>query len=187
MPEPAETTSPADSELVQNYLECRSEQSFRLLYRAHSPYLYRLALRLVGGHQVEAEDALQEAWIRAAERLPDFHWRSALRTWLSGFVINCCREIRRKREPAALRADLADQMTEVESPADRIDLERLLEALPDGQREVLVLFHLEGFTHDEIADRLDIAPGTSKSRLFQARRTLRRWIDPDSASWGEPS
>ena len=182
-----DSTPPPDVELVRTYLQSRSEQAFRLLYRAHSPYLYRLALRLLGGRRMEAEDVLQEAWIRAAGRLHDFRWQSALRTWLAGFVINCCREFRRKREPGAAREERPIPDSVETSITGRIDLERLLEALPDGQREVLVLFHLEGFTHDEIADRLAIAPGTSKSRLFQARRNLQQWIDAESATLGEPS
>jgi RNA polymerase sigma-70 factor (ECF subfamily) len=187
MREVFESTSPTDVELVQNYVESRSEEDFRLLYRTHSPYLYRLALRLLGGRQVEAEDALQEAWVRAAGRIHDFHWRSTLRTWLGGFVINCCRELRRKREPTGSGVERSGPISEESSIAGRIDLERLLEALPDGQREVLVLFHVEGLTHEEIAARLAIAPGTSKSRLFQARRSLQQWADAEDSNAGEPS
>jgi RNA polymerase sigma factor (sigma-70 family) len=67
---------------------------------------------------------------------------------------------------------------------DRLDLERCVSSLPEGQREVLILFHIEGYSHDEIADLLDIAPGTSKSRLFEARRALRRQLVSEPAGSG---
>lgn len=124
----------------------------------------------MGGRRAEAEDALQDAWLRATPRLPEFRGESSLRTWLAGFVVNCCRERRRRREADAAppndpaRDDLV---------ADRLDLERAIAALPDGHREVFVLHDLEGFTHEEIAARLGIVPGTSKSQLSRARSALR--------------
>lgn len=62
--------------------------------------------------------------------------------------------------------------------AERLDVERALTCLPEGYREVLILHDVEGFTHPEISERLDIAVGTSKSQLFHARRALRRLLDP---------
>jgi RNA polymerase sigma-70 factor (ECF subfamily) len=169
----------SDRELVASFLAARCEGSFRALYRAHTPYLLCLAIRLSGGRRDEAEEAVQEAWIRAVERLGGFEERSRLRTWLAGFVINCCREQRRRRPtvPAAAEAAAAVPAAVSASPGARVDLERLVTALPDGQREVLVLHDLEGYTHSEIGARLGIAPGTSKSRLFEARGRLRRWLD----------
>lgn len=173
--------SERDEALVRGYLETGAEAAFRELYRSHSPYLFGLALRICGGRRAEAEEALQEAWIRAAAKLGGFRWDSALRTWLAGFVVNCCREQRRKRaSPAALslvedEAKVEDRATEGASGGidSRLDLDRLLSALPETQRTVIVLFAIEGYTHEEIGGLLGIAPGTSKSRLFEARRTLR--------------
>jgi RNA polymerase sigma-70 factor (ECF subfamily) len=68
-----------------------------------------------------------------------------------------------------------------EGGAGRLDLERAVLRLPDGYREVLVLHDIEGYTHEEIADRLGIAPGTSKSQLSRARDSLRRWLAPARA------
>ncbi len=59
-----------------------------------------------------------------------------------------------------------------------MDLERAIASLPDGHREVLVLHDLEGYTHEEIAARLGIVPGTSKSQLSRARASLRAWMAP---------
>lgn len=166
-----------DEELVRAYLRDRSEEAFRALYRAHSGFLFHLALRLFGGRHEEAEEALQETWIRAASRLDGFRGESSLRTWLRGVLVNCCRERWRRRRPEEVGIDGADRPASPAPAGLRLDLERLLRELPDGQREVLVLSQLEGYTHEEIAATLDIAPGTSKSRLFEARRTLRHRLD----------
>ena len=161
----------SDQQLVRRYVETRAEDAFRDLYRAHSPYLFCLAMRVSGGRREEAEEALQEAWIRAAKKMPEFRWQSALKTWLGGFVINCCREQRRRRRPDGPEPTLVE--TSAPAPDGRLDLDRLLASLPEHQRTVLILFAIEGYTHQEIGGILGIAPGTSKSRLFEARRGLR--------------
>lgn len=170
-PEPAD-----DAALVRAFVSQRDEDSFRRLFRRHSPALYRLALRLLGGDAAAAEEAVQEAWIRAAERLPAFRFESSLRTWLSGFVVNCCREARRR--PRIHEELSADAPAPVSEPAHGLDLERAVLALSDGYRQVLVLHDVVGLTHREIADRLGIEEGTSKSQLFLARRALRRRLLP---------
>jgi RNA polymerase sigma-70 factor (ECF subfamily) len=161
-----------DREAVQAFLARRDEASFLVLYRRHTPYLYRLALRLLAGRRAEAEDAVQETWLRAAARLGAFRGEAALRTWLAGFTVNCCREL--LRAPGA--APAADHVRAVPFAGPDLDLERAIAALPAGYREVLVLHDLEGYTHEEIAARLEITAGTSKSQLSRARRALRERI-----------
>lgn len=153
----------------------RAEEPFRLLFRRHTPALLRLGQRLLGGDAAAAEDAVQEVWIRAATRLPDFRFESKLRTWLCGFVVNRCREVLRSRGAMAPVAALPAEPAAVSGDAARaLDLERAVRGLADGYRMVFVLHDLMGFTHREIAVRLDIEEGTSKSQLFLARRALRR-------------
>jgi RNA polymerase sigma-70 factor, ECF subfamily len=171
-----------DRQLVRAYLRTREEEAFRTLYRRHTPALYRTAYRLSGPGL--AEEAVQEAWCRAAQRLAGFEWRSTLLTWLMGILIRCCREAQRKSAGVlAFRAD-ADVENEpaVDTRSARLDdIERVLLDLPAGYREVLLLHDVEGFTHDEIARALGIAPGTSKSQLARARRALRRRLAGESA------
>lgn len=185
-------TPSREADAVRQFREHRSEDAFRLLYRAHTPYLWAFALRLCAGRSSEAEEALQEAWIRAAERLGRFGGESVLRTWLAGIVFNCCREQHRRRagtaaaaagEPSTWRSPesaFADERLDLE----RLDLERAVAALPEGQREILLLHHFQGFTHEEIARLTGIPSGTSKSRLFEARRTLRRRLSATPRSMG---
>lgn len=181
------TSDDSDRILVERYLEDRAEDAFRALYRAHTAYLFGLALRISGGRRDVAEEAVQEAWIRAAERLDTFSWRSKLRTWLGGFVVNCCREQLRRR-PYAATLELVEPVTSAspEGRVDRVDLEQLLASLPEGQRTVFVLFAVEGYTHDEIAGLLGIAAGTSKRRLHEARQALRALRETHRNAGGQP-
>lgn len=153
------------------------ERAFRSLYRRHAPALYAFACRLMGGESPDVEDILQDAWLRASRALADFRWRSSLRTWLSSIVLNCCRERWRARgEPVEVAPDAAVST----DPGLRVDIEAALAALPAGYRAVLVLHDIEGFTHEEIAERLGVAPGTSKSQLFHARRAVRARLSGDT-------
>jgi RNA polymerase sigma-70 factor (ECF subfamily) len=166
-----------DRNLVSAYLRSREEQAFRALYRRHAPVVYRLILRLTGGHAEDAEEVLQAAWIRAAERLDRFRWESTLRSWLSGIAINCYREFARGRN----RPEIAGPWEEpvLRGPhreIPRIDLERAIARLPDGYREVLILHDIEGYTHDEIGALMGIRNGTSKSQLSRARKAVRSWL-----------
>jgi RNA polymerase sigma-70 factor, ECF subfamily len=164
-----------DRELVARFLRARDESSFRSIYRRHTPALYGLALRLLGHRAADAEDAVQEAWIRGVERLDRFRWESTLRTWLGSIVVNCCRERRRDawrwHQPSP---DAAESANEDASPLElTIAVDRALAALPAGCRSVFVLHDVEGRTHEEIGALLGISSGTSKSQLFHARRRLR--------------
>jgi RNA polymerase sigma-70 factor (ECF subfamily) len=171
-----------DRELAELVMRSGDETAFRALYRRHTPALWRLALRLGGADEPWAEELVQRCWIRAVEGMAGFGWRSALSTWLGGIAINCARELWREgrgRDDVPL-----DQWTGLSvSPGasraeERIDLERAIEQLPHGCRQVFVLHDVEGYTHEEIAGLLAIEAGTSKSQLSHARRRLRAALDP---------
>jgi RNA polymerase sigma-70 factor (ECF subfamily) len=168
---------PADRDLVHAFLRGRGESEFRALYRRHTPTLYRMACRLAGPSR--ADDILQETWCRAARNVGKFEWRSTLSTWLTGILIRCCRETwRDESDIRSLPVEETVDEPEVEvSPERMLDLERALEALPPGYREVLVLHDVEGFTHEEIARSLNVVPGTSKSQLARARKALRQCLE----------
>jgi len=179
----------SDRALVEEYLARRDEAAFRRLYAAHTPRLYLWMLRLCGGDRAEAEELLQETWIRAAGRLASFRWESRLSTWLYGIAWNARRETRRARGPVAvpLEEETLGGATRAGSPAesDLLDLERTLRELPEGYREVLLLHDVEGYTHDEIAGLLGIAPGTSKSQLSRAREWMRRRLARSAGASGK--
>jgi RNA polymerase sigma-70 factor (ECF subfamily) len=168
-----------DRELAQAVLQDGDERAFRELYRRHTPKLYLLVLRLLGYSEMDAEDVVQETWVRAMKELAGFRWESALGTWLSAIGCNVARDQLRKlkrreerEQSPALASWIATQ------PPERVDLEQAIRRLPEGYRTVLVMHDLEGFTHEEIGTALGIAPGTSKSQLFGARRSLRAMLNP---------
>jgi len=167
----------ADRQLVVDFLLHREESAFRELYRRHAPSLNQMIVRVVGGVGWDAEDVIQTTWIRAIENLSRFRWESSLRTWLTGIAINCARETLRKRKRTQ-NFELIEEAAHINAPKinreiNRIDLERAIAELPDGYREVLLLHDVEGYTHEEIADLLEIETGTSKSQLSRARRAVR--------------
>ncbi|MEO8450080.1 MAG: RNA polymerase sigma factor [Gemmatimonadota bacterium] len=176
-------SSPSDERaLVTRVIEQRDEAAFRALYRLHTPALYRLALRLSGGSGATADEAVHDAWIRAAEGLAGFEWRSALRTWLTGILLNCLREgWRETAEPTEPLDDHVPASATI-SVELRIDLETALRELAPGYRSVLVLHDIEGYTHEEIAALLGIDAGTSKSQLARGRRVLRRRLERSGES-----
>lgn len=153
------------------------EEAFRSLYGAHEARLFRLALRMSGGVDADAEDVVQEAWRRAIRGLADFERRSSLGTWLSSIVVRCALERYR-----ADRRPLETSVTEVPvgsgepATSSRLDLERAFERLPPGFRAVLVLHDLEGYRHADIASLLGVSEGTSKSQLSRARARMRELL-----------
>ena len=168
-----------DRELVEAVVVSGDERAFRELYRRHTPRLYQLVLRLVESEH-DAEDIVQEAWIRATEAAANFRWQSGFATWLTGIAINRFKEMLRKRHrwPALGLDQVNEPECKPEYVGERIDLERALSLLPVGYRTVLVLHDLEGYRHEEIAEQLGIAAGTSKSQLFHARRYVRSLLEP---------
>jgi RNA polymerase sigma-70 factor, ECF subfamily len=187
-------TDVEDAELAGRVLRDGSEEAFRILYRRHTPALYSFVLRLLGGagrdargtrDARDAEDVVQDTWMRAMERLAGFRWEASFRTWLCGIALNRAREVRRKsgrtREEPSPETEPAPELP---GTAERIDLEMDLEEairrLPDGYREVLLLHDHLGLTHEEIARELGITAGTSRSQLHFARRAVRRHLTAGS-------
>ena len=163
-----------DRRLVSRFLARRDEAAFRALYGRHTTALYRFLLRLTG-RPADAEEGVQETWVRACRSLDRFEWRSALSTWLAGIAIRWWREERRGRGLRDEPVEEADgpAAAPILSEVDRIDLERALGELSLGYREVILLHDVYGHTHAEIAKLLDVDEGTSKSQLSRARRALR--------------
>ena len=160
-----------DAALIALIQRDGSERAFRALYARHAPKLFQFLLRLLGGRVADAEDALQETWIRGCAGLDRFRGDSTFRTWIGGIARHIALDQLRRDKPMELIADLAE--TEGTPIEVTVDLECAIASLPDGYRAVLVLHDLEGFSHQEIGAFLGITEGTSKGQLFKARRALR--------------
>ncbi len=151
------------------------------LYTAHSGRVYTVVRRLVGDDHL-AEDISQDAWVRAFERLASFRGESAFGTWMHRLAVNTAlnRLRRRGRRPEVEKAAApppAPPDTDEMVLNQRV-LGQALDRLPDGYRQVLVMHDVEGMTHEEIAERLGVAIGTSKSQLHKARARMREILAP---------
>ena len=171
-----------DQKLVQDFLDTRSEGAFLSLYRSKTPHLYQMALRLTQD-KYQSEELVQEMWVIAIRKLADFEWRSELKTWLTGILINLFRSRRKEQEKMqALTEGVTGTEVSFEmSLVTTSDLENGIAGLPPGYRQIIVLHDIEGYKHKEIARLLDITEGTSKSQLFHARKALRAYLSEDSA------
>jgi RNA polymerase sigma-70 factor (ECF subfamily) len=153
--------------------------AFEDLYRQHSTRLFNLAWRMCGT-RADAEDLLQEIFLLAYRKLPEFRGDSAVGTWLYRLAMNRCLDHLKSRQTRASGA-----MTPLDEEAmpgprlvndggvKRLDLERAIARLPEGARAVFVLHDVEGFQHHEVATILGISEGTSKSQVHKARLKLR--------------
>jgi RNA polymerase sigma factor (sigma-70 family) len=165
----------SDQALIALIVRDGSETAFRELFRRHTPRLLRFVMRVMGTAAGEAEDVVQDTWLRAAPALERFRGDSAFGTWLCGIGLNVSLEQLRRGSRQARELPIGDieLPTKSVSADDRMDLDWAIAKLPLGCRTVLVLHDVEGFTHEEIAGQLGIAEGTSKAQLFKARRAMR--------------
>lgn len=157
----------------------RELEAFEALYRASVGRVLALCTRLCGAER--ADDMVQEVFLRVWERIDRFEGRSSFFTWLHRLTVNRVTDMLRaeiRREGRELHSEddavlLSIPMPERSRRVEALDLERAMSKLPAGARVVFVLHDVEGFRHDEIAETLGIAVGTSKAQLHRARRLLR--------------
>ena len=172
-----------DRQLVDTFLKNQDERAFLNLYRSKTPHLYKMAFRLTQ-NGTQADDLIQEMWIIAIRKLDDFQWRSELKTWLIGILINLFRSNRKQQEQMMeLDVESMDQGMTIETQLlDAQDLEMAISKLPPGYRQIVILHDIEGYKHHEIAALLDISEGTSKSQLFYARKALRDYLREETVN-----
>ena len=165
------------------------EAAVRVIVRQNNRRLFRVA-RAVVRDDGEAEDVVQEAYVRAFTRLGEFRGESSLSTWLTRIVINeAYGRLRRRRTTldwTAVEATPAVEAQIIPFPSPQLDperamaqheicrlLERAIDALPDAFRVVLVARLIEEMSVEETAALLDLRPETVKTRLHRARTLLR--------------
>jgi RNA polymerase sigma-70 factor (ECF subfamily) len=152
------------------------------LYTAHSGRVYSVVRRMVGDDHL-AEDVSQDAWVRAFEKLHLFRGDAAFGTWMHRLAVNAALNRLRRTSRRTEVEGSAELRSVVPGTDDMVLNQRVLalamDQLPDGYRRVLVLHDVEGLKHDEIAERLGIATGTSKSQLHKARARMRELLSPE--------
>jgi RNA polymerase sigma-70 factor, ECF subfamily len=175
--------TPPDAERLADAVR-RAQQgdvdAFETIYHATSPAVFAICRRMTGDDR-EARELVQDVFVRAWERLGTFRGESAITTWLHRLTVNRVLEsLRSSRRHAELIEgdEFADVIGLESDQLDfRLDFDTALARLPSGARTVLVM-HLEGFSHDEIARLTGIAAGTARAQLWRARRALAQWLIP---------
>jgi len=151
--------------------------AFEALYASHGSRMKSVAFNMLGNRS-DAEDAVQDALLRAYQNRQAFRSDAALWTWVYRILLNACHDIGRRRV-ARRDNQTVDVETAFELPSKagnhplRVALQRAIGELAPIYREVFLLCEVEGYTHREVGEILDIPEGTSKGRLSEARRQLR--------------
>jgi len=176
------------------------KDGFRLLVERHSRSVFRLAYRLTGNEQ-DAEDVVQETFLRAYKQLRNFESRASFGTWLYRIAANYSLDLIRARKrhqenrPAGY-ADVngeADALLSIPAPEpgpDRVAYSTQLEhrissamgALSEQERSAFVLRHFEGFSIEEIASTLGLGASAAKHSIFRAVQKLRKALEPAVSS-----
>ncbi|MGV3618968.1 MAG: sigma-70 family RNA polymerase sigma factor [Fimbriimonas sp.] len=190
----------SERNLEDNVLITRAQEgdrsAFNTLIRKHEARAYQYAYRLTR-NQEESSDVVAEAFVRVHNALPNFKGQSAFSTWLYRILTNCYLDIRKKEKArpatsleAVLHTSEGDVERQIEDPsrtpqeeAERTERESRVEdavaLLPDYQRAMIVMYHVEMLSYEEIAAALDLPIGTVKSRLNRARLSLRELLARD--------
>jgi RNA polymerase sigma-70 factor (ECF subfamily) len=171
-----------------------NQRAFGALVERHSRSVFRLAFRMTGNEQ-DAEDLVQETFLKAYKQLHRFDGRSAFGTWLYRIAANCsldlirARKNRAERQTSATNSDTMDFLDQVAAPGPSPErlarsgqvaslLKPALEQLTDLERTAFVLRHYEGCGIAEIASTLGVETNAAKHSVFRAVQKLRRALQP---------
>ncbi len=174
---------PADSELVLAVVARDDGEAFARLVRRHQSMVRSVLRRLAKGDAALADDLAQETFIRAWRNLRSFRFDARFSTWLYRIAFNTwLSEARRRRE--VLLED-SPEAPEAEEPPpgapaeDRVDLERAIASLPDGERAAIAACYYADLTHEEAAAAIGIPLGTVKTHILRAKAKLRARLGED--------
>jgi RNA polymerase sigma-70 factor (ECF subfamily) len=164
-------------------------ESYEELYRAQSSKMKSIAMNLLGNAH-DAEDVVQETFLKIHRGIRYFKGQSAFSTWTYRILVNCCYDLRRKkmRRQETAEQDLVAEDQTFDSPAPmqdhplRMALEKCVQQLTPYLRSVFLLYEVEGFKHAEIGLMLDISEMASKNALYQAKRKLREMLSEQAGA-----
>jgi RNA polymerase sigma-70 factor, ECF subfamily len=168
------------------------EDAFRGLVERHSRYLYQVAYRLTG-HAMDAEDVVQDTFLKAHKQLRRFEGRADVRTWLHRIAVNCAIDLIRARRHRELGADPSDLETTGHDPLTSVlpgpdlvaegrqigtKVAEALGALTALERAAFTLRHVEGLSIREIGESLGMKSEATKHSIFRAVRKMRVALEP---------
>ena len=153
-----------------------------LLYRRYSPRLFGVCLRYASSRQ-EAEDFLQEGFIKIYRNLYKYQPTGSFSAWLYRLMVNVALEKIRQNQKRKHQMSIDDMPVDPEVSEEIFsgfgarNIIKMVQQLPEGYRIVFNLYVVEGYSHKEIAEILDITESTSKSQLSRAKATLRKLLE----------
>lgn len=147
-------------------------RALEIIYRHYQQPLHRFALRMLGCNE-DAEDALQMTFLRLYGKISQFQFNSKFSSYLFRILINICYDLIEKKKRNGLQQ--ADCVELFYQPANdlQMQLEEAIGSLPERMRECFILFAIEGFKQNEIAEILNLSIGTVKAHIFKAKEKLR--------------
>jgi len=166
-----------NNRLIEKCLEGDIKAQYQL-YKQYSKAMYNIAIRFLN-NKMDAEDILQESFVTAFGRLEELKNRDVFGSWLKRIVINKCISLQRKRKVAFEEIDEErhGEPAEKDDGLPAIDpalIHKAIKELPPKGRMVLVLRALEGYSHKEIAETLEITVSTSKTQYSRALSLLKK-------------
>jgi RNA polymerase sigma-70 factor (ECF subfamily) len=166
-----------EQQIIQRAID-GDEAAMRALWTRHAPHVDAVVRRLVGNDHDLAADIAQEVWIQIFRALPQYRGESRFGTWAHRIAVNrTLNALRKTRRLAAIETEVDEATATVVPDVERsmvlATIESAASKLSPGARAVFMLHDVEGYTHEEIAERLGITSGGSKSQLFKARAKLR--------------
>jgi RNA polymerase sigma-70 factor (ECF subfamily) len=174
-PPPAVSRASADDRRLAAACAAGETGVFEELYRRFGDRMKSIAWQHLGSRS-DAEDAVQETFLKIHRAAKGFSGEAAFSTWLYRILVNTCYDALRRRRRRPEESPLEDQPRERSAPtvdeAKKMTLRKLLAALPEQRRDVFMLFEVEGLSHAEIAQILGITEGNSKWILFSTKKQL---------------
>jgi RNA polymerase sigma-70 factor, ECF subfamily len=163
-----------DADLLRMHAD-GDRDAFGRLYARHRDKLHRVARRIVA-NDAEAEDAVQDAMIKAHQHSARFRGESAVSTWLHSIVVNSARDIARRRQ-LVVEPDETVPSSEPFRTDDNQDIRRACRnVLTRDQMRAILLVDVYGYSLAEASDVLGVPPGTVKSRAARGRARLATWL-----------
>lgn len=162
-------------------LKKKKRKAQHQLFQQYADYLYRVSFRYMGNRD-DANDVLSKSFFSIFNKVEhtDIQEETIFKAWIKKVTINQCLMELRKRKIFYMELELIEEIEESPLKADdnllEEDLVRMILTLPDGYRTVFSLHVMEGYKHEEIAEKLEITVNTSKSQLRKARLQLKEMI-----------
>jgi RNA polymerase sigma-70 factor (ECF subfamily) len=168
----------SEEELIKACIE-GNQRACRELYELHKNWLYAICLRY-HQNQSDAQDSLQESFILIYKNLSSYEGKGSFKGWMRMITVRCILASFRKKKKMA-ETDLGNIQDPVNldflQELDLDELKFLIDKLPPGRKHVFMAHAVDGFSHKEIAEMLNVSEGTSKSQFFHARRELRQALE----------